>query len=172
MAESFRRCVPLKAPASPLHRGNFRSMLRAHWLKRICSLRKFSTILLKTMWKRVLRASKPSINTALYALCTYCVHLCRRQEDGPAEQLARPVHSELRKLPGRKSSRGGALREASVPMRRRFERDLNRFLTLLDVVPFAERVPALSDHLNQNLTLRDLGDLHGAVLVGLEVQLG
>src|SRR5579863_6284555 len=65
------------------------------------------------------------------------------------------------------------VRENSVPVRvGGVELDLNCFLIRLDVVPLAVRVPALRDDLNQYLSAWNLGNLHSAVFVRLEIELG
>ena len=50
--------------------------------------------------------------------------------------------------------------------------DLDRFFVLLHVVPFAERVPALRDYLNQDFALRDWRHSYRTVLVRLEIEFG
>ena len=57
-------------------------------------------------------------------------------------------------------------------MRWRIELDLDGFCVGVELVPFSKRVPAFCYHLNQNFALGDVGDFHGAVLIGLKVQFG
>ena len=59
-----------------------------------------------------------------------------------------------------------------VPVRRRIQLDLDGFGVGVELVPFSKRVPALCYYLNQNSALRNVGHLHGTVLVGLKVQFG
>src|SRR5580704_8556754 len=59
-----------------------------------------------------------------------------------------------------------------IPARRFVQLDLNFHFVFIDVVVFAISMPAGGDHLNQDFSARDAGNLQGTVLIGLEVLFG
>src|SRR5579872_358841 len=103
---------------------------------------------------------RPSCSLALFAL-SWCKNLRREAKNFWNQTCSRSSHNEVPDAPDRVASccmflfRVGNF-PALIPLRvRPHQRNGNRLLFLLYVVPLSERLPARRDNLDQKLSLRD-----------------
>src|SRR6185437_14570123 len=133
---------------------------------------KFSTVLLKSMWKNPSRESNLPMNTRVSALCTTSVQPPAWVKVFPRRTAPPGRKIRHRALPFSENGRKAGTSRQLIPMRRRHQLNFHKLLRLFDVVPFAEGVPALREHLDTNSSPRNFRNLHRAALACLQIQFG
>lgn len=149
VAVTERGTLFARSPCEGRNRQSNSSAIFSPAACRIVNIRlRFSTVLLKTMWKRPAQKSKMLVSTRLTPVCTNSV-----QKKTAGSARASNPSSFRRSFSNvgntfEEKSRKGQIARLSIPMRRRLKLNCDRFFVFLHVEPFSVRMPALGYHLN------------------------